>query len=325
MALLAAVVSWRGGAQEQASLPPLARSRWRNGEETLRAFAPVSEAARRSIVKFSVDGKTVVLGTVVDASGLALTKASELQKGKLTCWLASDMQVDAEVIGIDEQEDVALVRVKASGLKPIEWAAERASVGQWAITPGIGPTPHAVGIISALPRRVRLQHAVMGVVFDASTSVPTVEVLQPGFGAQKAGLKAGDIIAAVNGKAVTNRSDVVEELTDYRVGQTVKLAVQRAEERFEVEVELMARLSSDENSDRRTRQMSGAVSQRAEGFDQVIEHDTVLTPWLCGGPLMNLDGKAIGMNIARASRVSTFALPAELTKRILENLRPAAE
>ena len=36
----------------------------------------------------------------------------------------------------------------------------------------------------------------------------------------------------------------------------------------------------------------------------------MLQPWLCGGPLVNLDGEAIGLNIARAGRVTTYALPA---------------
>jgi hypothetical protein len=79
-------------AADSAVAPTLPRSRFRNGEATLRAFAPVSEAAHYSIVKFNVDGATVALGTVVDTNGLALTKASELKKGKLTCWLATEKE-----------------------------------------------------------------------------------------------------------------------------------------------------------------------------------------------------------------------------------------
>src|SRR5947209_4425581 len=93
-----ALVAWL--AQVPAAQPPdspvLSRNRFRSGEETLRAFKPVSEATRNSIVKFNVDGQTVALGTVVDTNGLVLTKASELSPGKLTCWLASDKEVDAE-------------------------------------------------------------------------------------------------------------------------------------------------------------------------------------------------------------------------------------
>src|SRR5208283_5747901 len=118
LALALGLLAPLAGAQESSLSATLPRNRYRNGEETLRAFAPISEATRYSIVKFNVDGATVALGTVVDTNGLALTKASELKKGKLTCWLAVEKEVGAEVIGIDEEEDVALVQVHARGLKP---------------------------------------------------------------------------------------------------------------------------------------------------------------------------------------------------------------
>jgi serine protease Do len=315
-----------GGAQESSLSATLPRNRYRNGEETLRAFAPISEATRYSIVKFNVDGATVALGTVVDTNGLVLTKASELKKGKLTCWLAIEKEVEAEVIGTDEEEDVALVQVRAPGLKPIQWAAGEVSVGQWAITPGIAETPHAVGIISALPRRIRPPRALIGVQFEFSGAAPRIAELLPGLGAEKAGLKPGDLIVGVNHVTVTNREQVVETLREFRDGQTVKLRVRRAEKEFDAEVRMTAprsgQLGPEVNPEQRLSRLSGEVSQRAEGFEQAIEHDSVLHPWLCGGPLVNLDGKAIGLNIARASRVTTYALPARLVKRILDNLRP---
>jgi len=314
------------GAQEAAVSPVLGRNRFRSGEETLRAFAPVSAATRQSIVKFNVDGATVALGTVMDTNGLALTKASELKPGKLTCWLATDQEVAAEVIGLDEEEDVALVRVHARGLKPIRWAAGEVSIGQWAITPGIPETPHAVGIISALPRRIRPPRALIGIRFDFGTSAPRIEQILPGLGAEKAGLKSGDLILAVNGTAVTNREQVVETLREFRDGQSVKLSLRRAEKQFDAQVRMMVPTSGQSGSDLYSRprfsRVTGEVSRRADGFEQAIEHDSVLHPWLCGGPLVNLEGEAIGLNIARAGRVTTYALPARLANRIFEHLRP---
>jgi len=309
--------------------PTLPQSRYRNGEETLRAFAPISEATRYSIVKFNVDGMTVVLGTVVDTNGLVLTKASELKKGKLTCWLADEKEVPAEILATDEDEDVALVRVHAQGLKPVRWDTDPVSEGQWAITPGIAATPQAVGIVSALPRRIRPPRALLGVEFDFGGTEPKIYELLPGLGAEKAGLKPGDIIASLNDVAVTNREQVVETLRDFREGQTVKLRVRRADKEFDADVRLMVprsgQLGAEVDLPQRMSRLNGQVSQRAEGFRQVIEHDSVLAPWLCGGPLVNLDGKAIGLNIARAGRVTTYALPARLVKQILDNLRSKAK
>src|SRR5690242_6973861 len=85
-------------AQNSSSPSKLPRDQFRSGEEILRALAPISAFTRQSIVKFNVDGKTVSLGAVIETNGLVLTKASELKKGKLTCWLANDKEVDAELI-----------------------------------------------------------------------------------------------------------------------------------------------------------------------------------------------------------------------------------
>jgi serine protease Do len=311
-------------AQDSPAGPTLSRSRFRSGEETLRAFAPVSQATRQSIVRLNVDGEPVALAAVVDTNGLALSKASEIKPGKLTCWLATEKEVEAEVVRVDEDEDVALVQVHAPGLKPIAWAPGKVSVGQWAITPGIAETPHAVGIISALPHRVRPRRAYIGVQFDSNSTEPRIEKVYAGLGAEKAGLKVGDIIIGVNSAAVTNRDQVKEALRDFGDGQTIRVKVQREAERFEVEVRMTVpktgELAAEYYSQPRT-QMTGDLSQRAEGFEQAIEHDTVLPPWLCGGPLVNLDGKAIGLNIARAGRVTTYALPAQLVLRTLERLR----
>jgi serine protease Do len=201
------------------------------------------------------------------------------------------------------------------------------AVGQWAVTPGIAETPHAVGIISALPRRIRPPRALIGVQFDFGTSTPRIDQILPGLGAEKAGLKTGDVIVAVNGTAVTNREQVVEALREFRDGQTVKLGLRRDEKPFDAQVRMTTPHSGQPGSDlyyqQRSSRVTGAVSERAGGFQQAIEHDSVLRPWLCGGPLVNLDGKAIGINIARAGRVTTYALPARLAKRVFEHLEPA--
>jgi serine protease Do len=326
VAVLAAglqVGSAQTASSQEATLP---RASFRNGDGTLRAFASVAALTRNSIVKLNVDGETVALGTVVSTNGLTLTKASELKPGALTAWLASGEQVNAELLGTDEDHDVALVRVHQPRLKPVVWATAEVALGQWAITPGVVDTPHAVGIVSAQPRRIRPPRAFMGVVFDLSAAVPTLSDVRPGWGAEAAGLKAGDVILAVNDIAITNREQATEIIRECRDGQTVNLRYRRGEQESSAAVRV--RVPGPNESDslfvspERTTRLAGAVSSRADGFDSVIQHDTVLQPWLCGGPLVNLDGQAIGLNIARAGRVATYALPARVVKQILQTLLP---
>ena len=146
----------------------------------------------------------------------------------------------------------------------------------------------------------------------------------PGFGAAKAGLQAGDVILAVNDKAVEKREELIDTLRKFRAGQTVTLRVKRDGEEFEKEVEMMAELEGEENeAERSTRpdRFQGELSRRAEGFALALQHDTVLQPWHCGGPLVGLDGKAIGVNIARAGRTASYALTAALVQQIVEGMK----
>jgi serine protease Do len=313
-------------AAESAQLP---RARFLNGAETLTAFAPACQTARFSIVSLSVDGRPAAFGTVMDSSGLVLTKASEVKSGKLSGRLPNAQVVTAELLGTDEEQDLALVRVHSPELKPIAWASGDVKIGQWAVTPGMSKEPVAVGIVSALPRRILPQRALIGVQFDVRAPEPVIEQLLPGMGAEKAGIKPGDIIVAVNGTSVTNREQVSGILRELREGQTVKLGVRRAAEILEKNVQMMAQPSEQparraSGRQQRASSITGAVSRRAEGFAEVIEHDTVLQPSLCGGPLVNLEGLAVGINIARAGRVTSYALSARLVQKAYEDLKKTA-
>src|SRR2546430_16532612 len=59
-----------GGASAQDSadfFTRLSRDYFKNGEETLLAFEPISRATRDSVVKLDLNGGTVALAAVIDA------------------------------------------------------------------------------------------------------------------------------------------------------------------------------------------------------------------------------------------------------------------
>jgi S1-C subfamily serine protease len=401
--------------------PSLAEDRYKSGTIMRLSFTPVAETARHSIVKLDLDGKTVAVGAIIDANGLVITKASELKEGKLTCSFANGQKADAQLLASDEGNDVALVKVSTSGLKPIVWASEEAVVGQWVVTPGLETAPEAVGIVSVPPRKILPKRALIGVTGDPNTTNATITGVSPGYGADKAGLKPGDVILSINGAPVGKWVDLSNTLRQFRDGQIVKLRVLRGEQEFDTSIEMMleslptigavqdtnapnAKIASVARgsgaakaelkpgdvilaaNDRRVEKwddlfnvlrrlsegqivklrvlrddkefdakvemmtesfvppgvrgrggrgqfnrqdvmnrMGGELSRRAEGFELAIQHDTVLQPWQCGGPLVNLDGKAVGLNIARAGRVASYALPAALVNHLIEDLKAQAE
>ncbi|HYV27380.1 MAG TPA: PDZ domain-containing protein [Candidatus Eisenbacteria bacterium] len=306
----------------------LSRDFFKNGEQTLLAFEPISRATRDSVVKLDLNGNTVALAAVIDASGLAVTKASEIKEGKLTAWLANGKEVDVQFFAKDDENDLALVQVNAKNLKATQWATGETSVGQWVITPGIAETPQAVGIVSVPPRKIPPPRAYLGVVLDFKSPDAKIAQVLEGLGAEAAGLKPGDVILALNDSLVDEGKQLVKTLRQFREGQAVKVRVQRGEEEFVATIKMMApKPERGRGFDRadRMNQMGSVTSQRAEDFELAIQHDTVLQNWQCGGPLMNLDGKAVGLNIARAGRVASYALPASVLIQAIARLQTQAE
>jgi serine protease Do len=305
----------------------LPRDQYKNGAETLRAFSSICAPIRDSIVKLDLDGNTVALAVVIDHEGLAVTKGSEIKAGKLTGWLANGQEAAAELICRDEENDLALVKVQAKGLKAISWATGDLSVGQWVVTPGITETPQGVGIISVPTRKIPPPRALIGVQLDQGSSAAKIDRILSGLGAEKAGLKAGDLILAVNGTPTKAGDALIKRLREFREGQIVKLRVQRDDQEFESPVEMMIpkpRNGRDRNRSEFMDRMGTEPSERTEGFALAIQHDTALQAWQCGGPLLDLDGKAIGLNIARAGRVASYALPADLVKSAVRDLKAKA-
>ena len=67
--------------------------------------------------------------------------------------------------------------------------------------------------------------------------------------------------------------------------------------------------------------MGSKLSRRRKDFPLALQHDSMLQSNTCGGPLLDVSGEAVGINIARAGRVASYALPIETVLPIIELLK----
>ena len=67
-------------------------------------------------------------------------------------------------------------------------------------------------------------------------------------------------------------------------------------------------------------QFGGPLSENRKDFPNALQHDLTLRPNECGGPLIDLDGKLVGVNIARGGRVKSYAIPTEDLKAVIAKL-----
>jgi serine protease Do len=293
----------------------------KNSKAVLGAFREAVATANRATVRVVCDGKDAALGTIVGADGWVLTKNSQM-KGKIVCRLADGKELPARVVGVHDETDLAMLKVEAQGLAPLAWNASSAAmmVGDWVASAGVGELPTAIGVVSVGPRKVMAPRGMLGIVLEQADIGPKIIQIMPESGAAKAGLKVNDIVLTINGRVVKSREELIELVgTKYKDGDTLTVEVKRGEGKVSVQAKL-GRPPQDGRANMQNT-IGGAISERRSNFPQILQHDTVLRPADCGGPLVDLDGKAVGLNIARAGRVESYALPAEIVVSLIEDLK----
>ncbi|MEX2173374.1 MAG: PDZ domain-containing protein [Pirellulaceae bacterium] len=287
----------------------------------LSAFREVVAEPAKSTVQIFCDGYKAALGAVVDSNGYVVTKASEL-KGKIECQLHDGRKLEAVVVGRDPAVDLAVLKIDAKDLPVVAWSEGAVpAVGSWLATPGLLADPVSVGVLSVSPRKIAAPSGALGIQLANVDRPAQIEEVVPDSAADKAGLEAGDAILKVNGKEISGRQNLVETIRSFMPGEKVELVIDRDDTELTITATLGS-LSQLFHGDRSEFQnaLGGALSQRRAGFPSVIQHDSILTPAQCGGPLVDLDGKVVGINIARAGRVETYALTAPVVREVVKKL-----
>jgi serine protease Do len=296
----------------------------------LHDVAPIAARAGRSTVVVVCDGKPAAWGTVVRKDGYIVTKASEVH-GKLACRIGSH-DLPATVVKSKTEYDLALLKVDANNLVPIAWAEGGPPLpGSWLITPAPEKEAIGLGIVSgparAVPNapKILLQNrAVIGVILDLTAKDARVHVVTPNLPAAKAGLKPGDVILNIDGRP-TPRLEVVNQIMGkYKPGDKLAIEIRRDGKPLKLKVDLVSsdRMAPSMNEDQLNHlsQSGGTISKRHNDFASAITHDTVLQAAQCGGPVVDLDGRAIGLNIARADRTASYAIPSATVRKLVAEL-----
>jgi len=289
----------------------------RDGPEIRAAFRPLVTEVSRCVVRIRCDGKESALGTIIGPDGWIVTKASEL-KGKITCLLQDGREMEAQKVGLHEAFDLALLKVPAEGLPNIPWSEQAdPAVGQWVAAVGPQEEPLAVGVISVPRRRIPPARAMLGVMLEDGPQGPFVRQVIPKSPAEQAGLRVNDIITQLNDQPVKDRNQLVELTKQFRPGQKVKLLVVRDGQKLEILVMLAVVQMPGQEKQRMQNASGTGLSARREDFPVVLQHDTALRPVDCGGPLVDLRGRVLGINIARAGRTETYTAPVDALMPVL--------
>ena len=295
---------------------------FRNTKVIEGLFKPCVQTVRHSMVNvIGEKDKRLVLGTVVRKDGFVLTKASEL-KGNIRCEFADGTKLSAAVFGIDKDNDLALLKVDAKDLFAVQFppANPELSIGSWLVSSDISEQPLSVGVLSVVARKI--DGGMLGVrLSENDRGVIIIDVLKNS-PADKAQIKANDVVTAVNGEPVQNLPDLQQKIKRHAPGERVEMALKRDGKQIIARPILDHPNAVQENGNRAMFQnrMGTTLSKRRSGFQSVLQHDTMLSPDQCGGLIVDIDGNIVGINIARSGRVCSFALPTSIVAAALPKL-----
>jgi serine protease Do len=296
----------------------------RQAPRVLNGLAGVTSLQASSVVEVLIKNEPVSLGTVVDSSGHIVTKASELGEAKEVVLRTSDRQmISAKVERIDARNDIALLSTSFANLTPVAWVDRQPLPGEFVVSADFDGKALAVGTYSNSPRSLENgEQAMLGVQpQNADQGITVVEVTSGG-AAELAGLQVGDVVLSLDEKAIVDVAEFVNEIRKRRPGTAVQLDVLRAGQRQKLRAVLAGRNLSPERAARfKMMNRLGAIpSNRSGDFPWVFQHDSPLFPEQCGGPVLDLDGNVIGLNIARQGRIASFAIPSSQVQTILADL-----
>ncbi|MDA8743694.1 PDZ domain-containing protein [Rubripirellula amarantea] len=296
----------------------------RDNATMTRLFTPVAESVKSSVAQVLSGGRPVALATIVSSDGYLLTKRSELSNDPIRVRLSDNRMYPARVAAVRRQNDLALLRVDANiSLQAITFTDTTPLIASFLVSTGRTGRPIGIGVLGVPARRIE-KDAILGVrLRNNDQGRPIVRDVIPNSGAESAGIVPGDLIIAINGRRESSANSVISKLKEMFPGENVRLTIERSTEltglqtlEMDAKIHDLGVLRESENDSR----VNGPRNVRLNGFERVIQHDTVLDPDECGGPLLDTDGNVIGINIARAGRVVSYALPSSLVMRELEDM-----
>ena len=227
----------------------------------------------------------------------------------------------AEVVARDPKNDLVLLQVDFPEVGGIDLSRIK---GDLAEQPGrllLVPDAAGDGSIStwgsnffAVPR-TRVSGGYLGVVIGSRDNQVVFESVENG-AAKKAGFQPGDIVLKLGDKSVRQRNDVFRFLSNQDVNSRIEVTVRRDGQEITKEVTLGKRPA--QRSRHIADDLIGGKSVRRDGFSRVVSHDANLRPEQCGGPVFDIDGNFLGVNISRFSRTRSYIIPRTLIKEFID-------
>ena len=127
-----------------------------------------------------------------------------------------------------------------------------------------------------------------------------------------AGLRSGDVLLSLGGRPISDDGDLSACVKGRIPGDSVAAEILRGGERREIQLVMIVAIDAVTPM---------GANRRLGGFPSTFEHATPVHPSECGGPVIDLDGRVLGITIARHDLTGCKAIPGDQVRRLIPELR----
>lgn len=297
----------------------LSPDHWAQSQEYKKTFAALTAPLSTSVITIVNGSIPVALGTVVDQDGLAVCKASTLPSLP-RCRLPNGRVVEAAIVGADKSFDLAVLRIPPESVRPIAWLErDSPSVGRIILPVGSKGQPLSIGIVSVavrhlvnprqpgydLPLRVKAERpSIFGAIDEQQGEFVVRTVFGP---AKVAGILPNDRLISIAGQHITSDDDAAKAVDEKQSGDLVSLVISRDKKAFAFEVPLLPAVEIG----------SWNRTWRCDDFPIALEYSPPVETTECGGPIIDLSGRVVGITVGQSNPANGWAIPADPVKRII--------
>jgi serine protease Do len=295
----------------------------------------VSDAAKSTVTIWGRDRgqpRKLACGTVVADGTSILTKWSEIERFADGLFIngAHGEGAKAEVEGVFTDEDLALLSIPeeavvSEDIAPAKFHLSDLPLGRFLVATRPDGKPGAFGVVGVLERNLReTDKAHLGIEADIQYRGEGVRIrnVQPEYGAAEAGLSSGDVILSVNDRDISGLQELKNALTDKKPGDMVTLRIEAAGKERSVDVLLSNRPVLGQFAGGRLNameRMGGEPNRIRDGFSRVVQSDMKIQANQAGGPVVDLEGRVVGITMARADRTRTYIMGSEAVEELLKS------
>lgn len=278
-------------------------------------------------------GKRTAFGTLLNSNNETWVVAKSSRIGDSPVVVQdNDREIQIKIEGRIEVHDIVLMRLKEKleGIPVVENLSE--DIPNQMCKMLLSPSPTDKGEVGFLGASefTTISSGFLGIGPRMKRGKVVLNEIVENSAAEKAGLKKGDIVKSINGTPIQSGFQITALLSSCLPGEEVSIVIRRDSKEIEKQIALGSR--SREDMEAMESRMGGHIadsfvggkSKVRFGFPNVLVHDSRIHPRECGGPVFDISGKFIGINIARRSRTQCYIIPKSILNNEIAKLTKAA-